>query len=84
MNYKMAQQIDEFFDLFGYQTNEVKIPNRNVRPHWNYVKTIDCQINASFPYEYELKINSIYNNGIRFWNNPSEVGNYSLDNSPIV
>ncbi len=79
----MARQIDDFFDLYGYALREVKQPNRNYRPHWNYVKTIGCQINASFPYEHELKINNIYDKGIRFWRNPSEVGNYSLDNSPV-
>ena len=72
--------IDDYFSKFGYQTNRNKIPNRNSRPHWNYVKTSACVITGSVPNVYTQQICSIYNNGITFWKNPSEVGNYNLDN----
>lgn len=77
-----ARMIDDFFTRFGYQTNRIKIPNTHSRPHWNYVKTAGCTITGSIPCDDARKICSIYDNGITFWKNGSEVGNYSLDNSP--
>lgn len=73
--------IDEFFDRYGYATNRNKIPNRNVRPHWCYTKTANCSITGSLPSDDVQKICQIYNHGITFWKNGSEVCNYSLDNT---
>lgn len=77
-----AQIIDDFFNCYGYATHRVKVPNRNVRPHWTYVKTIDINLESNAPADDTSKIASIYDSGITFWNNPAEVGNYSLNNSP--
>lgn len=73
--------IDEYFTMYGYKTNRVKKPNRNVRPHWTYTKTIGCVAHGSVPSDDMKKICNIYNNGITFWRNGNEIGNYSLDNS---
>lgn len=82
VNPQNARIIDDFFNCYGYATHRVKVPNRNVRPHWTYVKTIDINLESNAPSDDTSKIASIYDNGITFWRNPSEVGNYSLDNSP--
>ena len=77
-----AKSIDDFFTRYGYATKKLKIPNRSSRPHWNYVKTVNCTITGSIPTDAARNICSIYDNGITFWKNGEEVGNYSLDNSP--
>lgn len=77
---EFAEIIDSYFDRFGYATHKNKVPNRNVRPHWCYTKTVDCTITGSIPCDDAAKICNIYNNGITFWKNGSEVGNYTLDN----
>lgn len=77
---EFARIIDDFFDMFGYATHRVKVPNRNVRPHWTYTKTKGCVVLGGVPSDSMSKIISIYNNGITFWKKGSEVGNYSLDN----
>ena len=78
-----ARIIDDFFDMYGYATQRVKVPNRSSRPHWNYVKTKDCIVtNLSAPSDDVKKICGIYNKGITFWKDASEVGNYSLNNAP--
>lgn len=77
-----AKIIDDYFTVFGYATNLTKVPNRNSRPHWNYVKTIGCTLKGSVPADDMKKLCSIYDNGITFWKNGNEVGDYSLDNSP--
>ena len=79
---EFAVKIDDYFNRYGYQTNNVKVPNRNSRPHWNYVKTVGCSIKGSIPADDKSLICRIYDNGITFWKNGSEVGDYSLDNSP--
>lgn len=77
-----ARIIDDFFDLYGYATNRVKIPNINGRPHWNYVQTVGCKIDGNIPADYQKQIEDIFDNGIRFWKNGSEVRNFELDNRP--
>lgn len=79
---EFAKIIDEYFDVYGYATHRVKIPNTNSRPYWNYVQTIDCTIVGSLPADAKKKICSIYNKGITFWKNGANIGNYSLDNRP--
>lgn len=85
-----ASIIDDYFTMFGYATKKVKVPNRNARPEWNYVKTIGCKItgiNSGFgglPADDADAIENIYNNGVRFWTNPAHIGNYSYNNSPSI
>lgn len=82
VNPNNAVIIDDFFNCYGYATHRVKVPNRNVRPHWTYVKTIDINLESNAPADDTNKIASIYDHGITFWKHANEVGNYSLDNSP--
>lgn len=75
-----AQRIDNYFSMFGYKTNLVKVPNRTGRFSWNYVKTVGCDAQGSIP-QYAIEaINAIFNNGITIWHNPAWVGDYSRDN----
>lgn len=83
ITYNFAQRIDAYFDVYGYAVNMVKIPNRNNRPHWNYVKTNNCVMLGDAPADDIRNIENIYDAGITFWKNPSEVGNYSLDNREV-
>ncbi len=77
---EQARKFDEFFSMFGYATNKVKIPNTHHRAHWNFVKTKGCVAKGSIPADDMAKICHIYDNGLTFWNNGDEVGNYTLDN----
>lgn len=76
-----AKIIDHFFDMYGYATKQIKVPNRDVRPHWCYCKTKDCVVKSNAPADDVRKICSIYDNGITWWKNGNEVGDYSLDNT---
>lgn len=82
LNPKDAKMIDDFFTMFGYKTCSVKRPNISSRPRWNYVKTIGCNIEGNAPADDVKKICNIFDSGITFWKNYSEVGDYSGDNSP--
>ena len=76
-----AKMIDDYFTMFGYACKQCKIPNRDSRPHWNYVKTIGCTVSGSVPSDDMNRICKIYDNGITFWKHGNEIGNYHLDNS---
>lgn len=76
-----AIAIDDYFDRYGYACQRNKVPNRNVRPHWCYTKTIGCQITGSIPADDARTICNIYDKGITFWKDGDEVGNYSLNNT---
>lgn len=76
-----AERIDNFLDVYGYAVNEHKVPNRSGRAHWNYVKNKTTNLVGNAPADDVNKIVSIYNKGITFWRNGSEVGNYSLNNT---
>lgn len=82
----MARRIDSFFDLYGYAVNEVTAPQIACRKHYTYVKTNGITIHGYLPGDDIRKIESIYNKGITFWRNGSEVGDYSVaaDNTPFV
>lgn len=79
---EFARIIDGYFTRYGYASHKFKVPTLNNRPHWTYVKTVDCSINAPIPNDDASEICTIMNSGITFWMHGNEVGNYTLDNSP--
>ena len=80
---QFAQRIDKYFDMFGYQTNMVKIPNSNHRSKWWYTKTVSCNIDGNVPQNDLLEIKKCYDSGITFWRNASEIEDYSLSNGIV-
>lgn len=79
-----AKVIDDYFTMYGYATRRVKVPNLDVRERWCYTKTVGCVVKGNVPSDDLNYICRIFDNGITFWKNPSEVGNYSLSNLPEV
>ena len=87
-----AQRIDTFFDAYGYKVSRLGVPQRNVRPCYTYVKTVDCSlkshglINGVAPFEVpsddQRKIEEIYNKGIRFWTTRAVFGVFSYTTNP--
>lgn len=82
VDYMTASIIDSFFDKYGYAVNKIMTPSINTRPQWNYLKTIECLISGNIPSDDKKTICNIFNKGITFWHNPSNLGNYSLSNAP--
>lgn len=82
--YEFAKRIDDYFSMFGYKVNEVKIPNLTGRTYWNYVKTIDCNFEGDIPQVYLNKIKQIFNNGITIWHNASHFLDYSQNNTIVT
>lgn len=79
-----ARIIDNYFDMFGYAQNKIGRVVINARPHWTYTKTRGAVASpaagSGCPARDLVQIQSIYDRGVTFWKNASEVGDYSLDN----
>lgn len=75
---EFASVIDQYFDWYGYASNRVFVPSRNVRRHWTFIKTKGCDVRGSLPSDAKTKIDSIYDKGIRWWNKDSRVGMYTI------
>lgn len=83
IRYEYAKIIDNYFSMYGYKVNSVKIPNINTRKNWNFVKTINCHIMGNIPQSNLLEIQNAFDNGITLWHNPSTIYDYSQDNSNV-
>ena len=81
--YEYAKRIDDYFSMFGYKVNSVKLPNLTGRTNWNYVKTVDCNFEGDIPQIYLNKIKEIFNNGITLWHNPNTMLDYSQSNTIV-
>lgn len=75
-----AERIDKYFDMYGYKTNTLKIPNLNNRPNWNYVKTINANLIGNIPQNDLIAIKTFFDNGITLWHNPATYLDYSQNN----
>lgn len=78
-----ARIIDNFFDMYGYKTNLVKTPNTAHRERWWFIKTIELNADGAIPMDDLRKFKSIYNNGVTFWRNASEIEDYSKSNNIV-
>lgn len=78
-----AKIIDDFFSMYGYKVNSTKTPNITGRRNWNYVKTIDCNIEGYIPQEDLEEIKGMFNTGVTIWHNPSTFLDYSQNNDII-
>ena len=74
-----AEIWDDFFDMFGYEVDTLKVPNFTGRPAWNYVKTRNCSYNGNVNAHDMAQINAIFDSGVTLWHT-NDVGNYGLAN----
>lgn len=90
---RRVKVIDHFLSRNGYRMEAYEIPNIFVRQNWNYIKTRNCNIlpqggdsDTFMTNDIKLKIQAIYDTGIRFWNDPDYIGNYSHYeyNNPVI
>lgn len=78
-----ARIIDNYFSMYGYKINRVKVPNITGRSNWNYVKTIECNFTGDIPQTDLNVIRTIFDNGITLWHNANTMYDYSKSNSIV-
>lgn len=76
-----AERIDQYFSMYGYKINKVKVPNVSGRLYWNYVQTIDVNIKGAIPDKDMLRLKKMYNDGVTFWKSADSFGDYSKTNA---
>ena len=79
IKYDYAVSIDNFFTVYGYKVNKIKVPNVKTRPYWNFVKTIDAKVGGAIPNSVAEIMETLLDNGVTFWHT-DDVGNYELNN----
>lgn len=72
--------IDDYFSMYGYKTNSLKLPNITGRRNWNFVKTINCNLEGNIPQLDLQKIKEMFNGGVTLWHNPSTFLDYTQTN----
>lgn len=80
---EQAKIIDDYFTMYGYAMNRVDTPRIRARSRFTYIKTNGMTINGQIGNADRLKIESIFDNGITFWTDGSDIGNYYDDNVPM-
>lgn len=93
---EIAQQIDQFFDRWGYAVERIESVNITSRPAWNYVKTqgaaprstnMAAGTSAPFtrgrgtPADALSVIRQAFDNGVTFWHTTSSFGDYQQTNT---
>lgn len=78
-----ARIIDEFFDMYGYKVNRVKVPELSSRPAWNYVKTIDANITGDIPADNLVELRELFNKGITLWASGTVFADYGQTNTIV-
>lgn len=68
----------EVFRRYGYSYIGFQADTKQ-RPHWNYIRTQQCQIAGPIPEAAKQYIQSMYNNGVTFWHD-DDLYNYDRDN----
>jgi hypothetical protein len=59
--------LGDYFALYGYKCNEVKVPNLKSRYYYNYIKTLNANITGNMSIDDLSRIKEIFDNGITFW-----------------
>lgn len=82
---EFAKMIDDYFTMYGYAQNVVKVPERKARTVFTYTKTMDCNAVGDKVPDIDIrKIKSIYDKGITFWQSAYQIGDYDVDNDVIT
>lgn len=78
-----ARLADNFFSMFGYKINNMKVPNITGRANWNYVKTKGCNVIANIPQLDLQEIKAMFDGGLTLWHNPATFQDYSQNNNIV-
>lgn len=81
---EMAACIDNYFSMYGYKVNRVKVPNTTGRTYWNYVKCIGSNIEGLIPEYYLNELNGMFDAGITLWHDTTKFLDYSQNNTIVT
>lgn len=73
------KMFDDYFTMYGYKVNALKIPELNSRKSWNFLKTHGFSCVGDAPADAIQEIKNIFDNGVTLWHT-NDIYNYNLDN----
>jgi hypothetical protein len=76
------KKLTDYFKMYGYKLNELKLPNLKTRASFNYVQTTGANITGNIPNDDLFKLKSIFDAGITIWHG-DYVGDYSRNNDEL-
>lgn len=76
------KRLTDFFKMYGYKVNELKVPNIRSRASFNFIKCVGANITGNVPHDELSQIIELFNKGITFWHT-ANVGDYSLTNGEV-
>lgn len=71
--------LEDYFKMYGYKVNRIKVPNIRTRQNFNFIKTLDCTLKGSIPQDQLVSLQTIFDNGITLWHT-DDIGNFNLSN----
>ena len=77
-----AEQLTNYFKMFGYKVNKLEIPNTKSRENYNYIKSVDANIIGNIQSSDLSAIKGIFDKGVTIWHTDN-VGDYSLSNDEV-
>lgn len=77
-----AKKLSDFFKVYGYKINELKIPNLTTRARFNYVKCIEANIRGSMSEPELRELRNMFQNGITLWHD-NNIADYTGNNEVV-
>lgn len=83
---EFMRQIDNYFTMFGYKINEIKIPNIIGRENFNYIQISEADDlgYGNIPSVALKAINDIARRGVTIWHNHANLGDYTVPNTIVT
>ena len=76
-----ARIVDNWFSMYGYKVNRLATPNIHKRSNWDYIKTINVNLEGNIPEKDMNALIRMFDRGCTFWHNTSKFLDYSQTNS---
>jgi hypothetical protein len=76
------KKLTDFFYLYGYKVNELKMPNLHTRTAFNFVQTAGANLTGNIPNRDLDKIKSVFDKGLTLWHT-DDMLNFSLANGEL-
>jgi len=83
-----ARVIDDYFQVYGYKTNDFKVPNTDSRKYYNYIKCHQANLTGDIDMLDLVRLKDIYENGVTIWHKVAGeelniISDYSKTNSIV-
>lgn len=76
------KKLTDYFNMYGYQKNELVEPNLHTRRYWNYIKCVTLNVQSGMNREIILRFKKIFEEGVTLWHD-DDMFNYNRNNTVL-